>query len=134
MPPTSAVQCLNLRPCSYQSETDLAGPGIERIDSLLETYLLALAGLDQCPDSAPGLVKDRLAANVERAERVFSDAAADGLEQADPSMQAAADRLDLANEEARRCLREARPIVNLVDDLERATAVATEMIGALGQG
>ena len=103
---------------------------MDRIDSLLETYLLALAGLDQCPDSAPHVVSDRLAANVERAERVFSDAAAGGLVRASPAMQAAAQRLDLANEEARRSLREAKPIAALVDDLERATALATQMIDA----
>ena len=48
-------------------------------------------------------------------------------------MEAAALRLDLANEEARRCLREAKPIAALVDDLERATAVAVEMIDAIGR-
>ena len=108
----------------------MAALGTDCIDSLLETYLLALAGLDQCPDTAPRLVSDRLAANVERAERVFSDAAAGGLERASPAMQAVAHRLDLANEEARRGLRQAKPIATLVDDLERATALAAGMIDA----
>lgn len=106
--------------------------GTDRIDAILETYLLALAGLDQCPDSAPDLVRRRLATNVEKAERAFAYAAADGLQQAHSSLAAAAHRLFLANEAARACLREAKPIVVLVNDLERATALAVEMIGEIG--
>jgi hypothetical protein len=129
MSPTPVVQCPSVR-ADARRETELATFGTDYIDSLLETYLLALAGLDQCPDTAPRLVSDRLAANVERAERAFSDAAAGRLERASPAMRGAAHRLDLANEEARLSLREAKPIAALVDDLERATALATEMIDA----
>ena len=112
-------------------ETDLGTTAMDRIDSVLETYLLALAGLDQCPDSVPKLVKDRLAANVERAERAFSDAAADGLQRTNPALEAAICGLDLANEKARLCLQEAKPIVALISDLERAAALAIELLPSM---
>jgi hypothetical protein len=104
---------------------------MDRIDSVLETYLLALAGFDQCPDSVPPLVKDRLAANVERAERAFSDAAADGLHRTTAAVEAVLCSLDLANERARLCLRQAKPIAALAIDLEAATALATELLASI---
>ena len=96
---------------------------------MLEAYLLALAGLDQCPSSAPPAVKERLAANVEKAERAFSDAAADGLQKATQSMEKATLNLSAANEKARHSLREAKPITALVNELERATGFALEVVG-----
>ena len=51
----------------------------ERVDPILENYLLALAGVDQCSGNAPETVRSRLAVNLERAERAYADAAADGL-------------------------------------------------------
>ena len=103
----------------------------EMIDCLLDAYLLALAGVDQCPDSAPPEVKARLLANVERAERAFSDAAADGLVRDCPHLVPVGRQLFAANRRGRRSLRNAEPIARLVSELERATCLAVEIAGAL---
>ena len=60
---------------------DVAPESKERVDPILENYLLALAGVDQCSQNAPETVRSRLAVNLERAERAYADAAADGLRQ-----------------------------------------------------
>ena len=103
----------------------------EMIDCLLDAYLLALAGVDQCPDSAPAEVKARLLSNVERAERAFSDAAADGLVRDCPHVVPVVRQLFAANRLGRRSLRNAEPIARLVAELERATCLAVEIAGEL---
>jgi hypothetical protein len=108
----------------------LVASATDRVNGMLESYLLALAGLDQCPDSAPDTVKQRLTANVERAERVFSDAAADGLRKNNAALEIACLKLQVANDKARRALRESKPITNLTGDLESATLAALEVLGA----
>src|SRR5947209_6202022 len=50
----------------------------ERVDQIFENYLLALAGVDQCSESAPDDVRSRLAANADKAEQAYTDATADG--------------------------------------------------------
>ena len=52
-------QCAILERGAARWGTDLGMTAMDRIDSVLETYLLALAGFDQCPDSVPQPVKDR---------------------------------------------------------------------------
>jgi hypothetical protein len=103
----------------------------EMIDCLLDAYLLALAGVDQCPDSAPPEVKARLLANVERAERAFSDAAADGLGRDCSHLVPIVRQLFDANRLGRQSLRNAEPIARLVSELERATCLAVEIAGEL---
>lgn len=103
----------------------------EMIDGLLDTYLLALGGVDQCPDSAPPEVKARLLANVERAERAFSDAAADGLVRDCSHLASTVRQMFSANRVCRQSLRDAEPIARLVCELERATGLAVEIAGEL---
>ena len=103
----------------------------EMIDCLLDAYLLALGGVDQCPDSAPPEVKGRLLANVERAERAFSDVAADGLVRDCSHLVPVVERLFAANRLSRQSLRDAEPIARLVCELERATCLAVEIAGEL---
>jgi hypothetical protein len=103
----------------------------EMIDYLLDAYLLALAGVDQCPDSAPPEVRGRLLANMERAERAFSDAAADGLIRDCSHLVPVVRQLLAANQVSRRSLRDAEPIARLVCELEKATCLAVEIAGAL---
>lgn len=103
----------------------------EMIDCLLDTYLLALGGVDQCPDSAPPEVKGRLLANVERAERAFSDAAADGLVKDCSHLVPVVLQLHAANRLGRRSLRDAEPIARLTYELEKATCLAVEIAGDL---
>lgn len=103
----------------------------EMIDCLLDAYLLALGGVDQCPDSAPPEVRGRLMANVERAERAFSDAAADGLVRDCSPLVPVVRKLLAANQLSRRSLRDAEPIARLVWELEKATCLAVEIAGAL---
>src|SRR5476649_1154160 len=103
----------------------------EMIDCLLDAYLLALAGVDQCPDSAPPEVKGRLLANVERAERAFSDAAADGLRRDCSHLVPVVRQLFAANRLGRQSLRNAEPIARLVSELDQATCLAVEIAEAL---
>src|ERR1700759_3381995 len=111
--------------------TEMTTETLAMIDGLLDTYLLALAGVDQCPDSAPAEVKSRLAANVERAERAFSDAAADALVRDCSHLGAAMQRLCAANRLGRQSLRDAEPIARLTGELERATCLAVQIAGEL---
>ena len=99
----------------------------EMIDCLLDAYLLALGGVDQCPDSAPPELKGRLLANVERAERAFSAAAADGLVRDCSHLVPMVGQLLAANRLGRQSLRDAEPIARLVSDLEKATCLAVEI-------
>lgn len=103
----------------------------EMIDCLLDAYLLALAGVDQCPESAPPEVKGRLLANVERAERAFSDAAAGGRGTDYSHLVPVVRQLFAANRLGRQSLRNAEPIARLVSELERATCLAVEIAGGL---
>jgi hypothetical protein len=89
----------------------------EMIDCMLDAYLLALGGVDQCPESVPSELKFRLLANVERAEKAFSDAAADGLIRDCSHLVPVVRRLFAAN--------------RLVCELERATCLAVEIAGDL---
>src|SRR5471032_3555267 len=104
----------------------------EMIDCLLDAYLLALAGVDQCPDSAPPEVRGRLLANVERAERAFSDAVADGLGRDCSHLVPVVRQLFAANRLGRQSLRNAEPIARLVSELEQATCLAVEIAGEIG--
>lgn len=103
----------------------------EMIECLLDAYLLALGGVDQCPDSAPPEVRSRLLANVERAERAFSDAAADGLVRDCSHLMPVVRQLLSANRLSRRSLCDAEPVARLVCELEKATCLAVEIAGAL---
>lgn len=103
----------------------------EMIDCLLDAYLLALGGVDQCPDGAPPEVKGRLQANVERAERAFTDAAADGLVRDCSHLVPVIRQLLAANRLSRDSLRDAEPIARLVCELEKATCLAVEIAGEL---
>jgi hypothetical protein len=108
----------------------MAGTARGRIDELFETYVIALAAIDQCPESAGDEVKRRLTENVERAEQAFAEAAADGLDLDSPVVGAAVTALTYANTASRVSLRDGQPIAALVTDLERATDLALEVLSA----
>lgn len=95
-----------------------------RVDEVFENYLLALAGADQCPDSASMETRQKLAANVERAERAFADAVADGLHGSSAALAQAVRDLADANEVSRVGFHNGRPIGDLLADLEQATGRA----------
>ena len=105
-----------------------------RIDRVLENYLLALAWVDQCDASAPEEIKTRLAANAARAERAWSDAAADGL--VELSEAATADLAALAGlvGRARAALLDGEPIAGLLDALEAGTDRAIRVVTAALDG
>lgn len=100
------------------------------VDEVLETYMLALAGLDQCPESAATTVRGRLEANVERAERAFSDAAADRLQGDSTAIVDAVNRLAGANQALRAGFHDSKAIVGLLADLEQATGRAEDVVRA----
>lgn len=106
--------------------------GRQRIDQVLETYLLALAGRDQCPDSASPLVKHGLAQNLEAAEEAYAYAVADGLEREAAALDGAVAELAAANARARRDLQGAQPMAALLAALEAATRRARGVLAAAG--
>src|SRR5215510_4482834 len=102
-------------------DIDVAPVSKERVDPILENYLLALAGVDQCSQNAPETVRSRLAVNLERAERAYADAAADGLVEVTPDMEAELGALVRTNSESRRRLHRGAPITDLLVELEQGT-------------
>src|ERR1044072_3251700 len=90
----------------------------ERVDPILENYLLALAGVDQCSTNAPETVRSRLAVNLERAERAYADAAADGLDDVSAEMEGELEALERTNEQSRRRLHGGAPITDLLVEFE----------------
>lgn len=102
----------------------------ERVDNVLENYLLALAGVDQCSVSAPDDMKHRLAANLERAERAYADAAADGLVELTNDMEREVNALADANEKSRAALHGGVPMTELLDELELGTEHARRILDA----
>jgi hypothetical protein len=102
----------------------------ERVDPILENYLLALAGVDQCSQNAPETVRSRLAVNLERAERAYADAAADGLVEVTPDMEVELRALARTNEESRRRLHRGASITDLLVELEQGTDQAYRIVRA----
>jgi hypothetical protein len=100
----------------------------ERVDPILENYLLALAGVDQCSANAPETVRSRLAVNLERAERAYADAAADGLVEVSADMEAELCTLEQGNGQSRRRLHAGAPITDLLVDLEQGTEQANRIV------
>lgn len=105
-------------------------PASKRVDRVLENYLLALAGVDQCSVSAPEEMKNRLAANLERAERAYADAAADGLVDMAGEMEDELGALADANEKSRAALHGGVPMTDLLADLELGTDHARRVLNA----
>ena len=102
----------------------------ERVDPIFENYLLALAGVDQCSQNAPEVVRSRLAVNLERAERAYSDAAADGLVDVPVDMEAELSALVRVNELSRHRLHRGTSIADLLVDLEQGTEQANRIVRA----
>lgn len=101
-----------------------------RVDLLLENYLLALACVDQCSECAPETVRTRLALNLERAERLYADAAADGLAGGASACEAIHEALLRVNASTRAGLRDGWIIIELLTDLELATMHAKRLFEA----
>jgi hypothetical protein len=111
-------------------ELDVAPVSKERVDPILENYLLALAGVDQCSANAPETARSRLAVNLERAERAYADAAADGLEDVSADMEAELCALTRTNEQSRRRLHRGAPITDLLVELEQGTEQSNRIVRA----
>jgi len=101
-----------------------------RIDLLLENYLLALACVDQCSECAPDSVRARLALNLERAERLYADATADGLAGGGQGSETLHEALRAVNASTRAGLRDGWIIGELLCDLELATRHAKRLFEA----
>jgi hypothetical protein len=115
---------------SNSGELGVAPLSKERVDPILENYLLALAGVDQCSANAPETVTSRLAVNLERAERAYADAAADGLVEVSADMEAELQALERTNEQSRRRLQGGAPITDLLVELEQGTDQANRIVRA----
>jgi len=109
-------------------EIDVAPVSKERVDPILENYLLALAGVDQCSQNAPEVVRSRLAVNLERAERAYSDAAADGLDDVSTDMEAELGALARVNGQSRQRLHRGASIADLLVELEQGTELANRIV------
>jgi hypothetical protein len=109
---------------------DVAPVTKDRVDPILENYLLALAGVDQCSQNALETVRSRLAVNLERAERAYADAAADGLVEVSPAMDAELGALARINEDTRRRLHRGASITDLLVELEQGTDQAYRIVRA----
>lgn len=102
----------------------------ERVDRILENYLLALACVDQCSANASDELRSRLAVNLERAERLYADAAADGLVEVSTQVETELLALGRTNGRSRSRLHDGTPIVDLLSDLEEATDHASRIVRA----
>jgi hypothetical protein len=102
----------------------------ERVDPILENYLLALAGVDQCSQNASDTIRSRLAVNLERAERAYADAMADGLVEVSVDMEAELSALERVNEQSRSRLHRGASITDLLVDLEQGTEQANRIVRA----
>lgn len=111
----------------------MASAARTRVGVVFENYLLSLAGVDQCPDSASDATRDRLEANVERAEKAFADAVADGLSGDSAGLAEAVRDLADANEAVRVAFHDGKAIGDLVADLEQATEQAGRVLRAAGR-
>ena len=109
---------------------DVAPVTKDRVDPILENYLLALAGVDQCSQNAPETVRSRLAVNLERAERAYADAAADGLTEVSPDTDVELGALARINEDTRRRLHRGASITDLLVELEQGTEQANRIVRA----
>ena len=101
------------------------------IDCILENYLLALACQDQCDASAPDDLRNRLAANLARAERAWADATADGLAEVPPDAEAELETLAGLAVRVRAALNAAAPIASLLTTLESGTDRAIRVVEAV---
>lgn len=119
-----------MRLATSSRELGVAPVSKERVDPILENYLLALAGVDQCSANAPGTVRSRLAVNLERAERAYADAAADGLLDVSADMEAELQALARTNEQSRRRLHGGAPITDLLVELELGTEQSSRLVRA----
>ncbi|MGD9878669.1 MAG: hypothetical protein AB7F22_29860 [Reyranella sp.] len=119
-----------MRQKRVHDDVDIVAESRERVDLLLENYLLALACVDQCSESAPETVRTRLALNLERAERLYADAAADGLAGEKRDIEAIHAALAKVNASTRAGLRDGWIIAELVTDLELATLHARRLFEA----
>lgn len=108
----------------------MSGEPRGRVDRVLENYLLALAGVDQCDAGAFEEVKTRLAANAARAERAWADAAADGLVELDPASGVDLAALEGLVRRARAGLLDGEPIAGLLEVLEAGTDRAMRVVAA----
>ena len=112
----------------------MSGEPRGRVDRVLENYLLALAGVDQCDASALEEVKTRLAANAARAERAWADAEADGLVDLDPAAGVDLAALEGLVRRARAALLDGEPIGGLLEALEAGTDRAMRVVAAALDG
>jgi hypothetical protein len=71
-----------------------------------------------------------LAVNLERAERAYADAAADGLVEVSADMEAELQTLERTNEQSRRRLQGGAPITDLLVELEQGTDQANRIVRA----
>jgi hypothetical protein len=113
-----------------RKEVDMPPVSRERVDQIFENYLLALAGVDQCSESAPDDIRSRLAANADKAEQAYTDATADGLLGGSPGIDDEVRGLAQANERSRIALHDGRSMAAVLVDLEQGTAHALGVLKA----
>jgi hypothetical protein len=103
----------------------------QRIDEVLETYLLATGAMRQCPPNAPQDVKDALTKAFTEASNLLNKAIKDGLEQNSQAMKDAVKSLTDANKVARDALRDSKKIAEILKAVQEAVKFAIGVLGAV---
>ena len=102
----------------------------DRIDQVLENYLLALAGIDVCPNAASAILKAAFAENAVTADRAWHKAVADKRMPNNSSMEGIAAALATANRASRDALHNAEDMGRLLGLLQRGTRLAVKATSA----
>lgn len=97
----------------------------DRVDQVLENYLLALAGIDCCPNAASAILKAAFAENAVTADRAWHRAVADKSSTgSSQTMEGVVEALATANRASRDALHNAEDTGTLVGLLQRGTRLA----------
>jgi hypothetical protein len=99
----------------------------DRVDQVLENYLLALAGIDCCPNAASLILKAAFAENAVTADRAWRKAIADKSSTGSSStMEGVVAALATANRASRDALHSAEDMGTLLGLLQRGTRLAVK--------
>lgn len=99
----------------------------DRVDQVLENYLLALAGIDVCPNAASAIMKGAFAENAVMADRAWHKAVADKRAlSSSPAMESIVAPLATANRASRDALHNAEDMGTLLGRLQRGTRLAVK--------
>ena len=101
----------------------------DRVDQVFENYLLALAGIDVCPNAASAILKAAFAENAVTADRAWHKAIAEKRNNSS-TMEGIVAALAVANRASRDALHNAEDMGTLLGRLQRGTRLAVKATSA----